>query len=114
MKGLARTFAATSLALLAVLAAPAQAQDAYPNRPIRLILGFSPGGISDVLGRTLANKVSASIGQPIVVENKPGAGSNLAADFVAKSPPDGYTIWLQDMTAHAINATMYKKPPFHQ
>lgn len=112
MNRLRRSLVAVSLALAVAGAAPAQAQDNYPNRPIRLILGFSPGGISDVLGRTLAVKVSASIGQPIVVENKPGAGSNLAADYVAKSPPDGYTIWLQDMTAHAINATMYKKLPF--
>jgi tripartite-type tricarboxylate transporter receptor subunit TctC len=112
MNRLTRTLAVSSLAFLAASSSSAQAQDAYPNHPIRLILGFSPGGISDVLGRTLANKVSQSIGQTIVVENKPGAGSNLAADFVAKSPPDGYTIWLQDMTAHAINATMYKKLAF--
>jgi tripartite-type tricarboxylate transporter receptor subunit TctC len=110
MNRLRRSLVAVSLAL--AVAGVAHAQDAYPNRPIRLILGFSPGGISDVLGRTLAAKVSTSIGQTIIVENKPGAGSNLAADFVAKSPPDGYTIWLQDMTAHAINATMYKKLPF--
>ena len=112
MNPVSRALAVASLAVLSASAGSALAQDAYPNRPIRLILGFSPGGISDVLGRTLANKASTSIGQPIVVENKPGAGSNLAADFVAKSPPDGYTIWLQDMTAHAINATMYKKLPF--
>jgi tripartite-type tricarboxylate transporter receptor subunit TctC len=112
MNVLRRSIVAVSLALAVGTAGPVFAQDAYPNKPIRLILGFSPGGISDVLGRTLAAKVSASIGQTIIVDNKPGAGSNLAADFVAKSAPDGYTIWLQDMTAHAINATMYKKLPF--
>ena len=96
-----------------LLGAPAlHAQDAYPTKPIRMILGFSAGGISDVLGRTLAARISNSIGQQIVVENKPGAGGTLAADAVAKSAPDGYTIWLQDMTAHAINATMYRKLPY--
>jgi tripartite-type tricarboxylate transporter receptor subunit TctC len=79
---------------------------------VRLILGFSAGGISDVLGRALAARISPSLGQQMIVENKPGAGSTIAADFVARSAPDGYTIWLQDMTAHAINATMYQKLPY--
>ena len=103
----------TAIIAIGTLGAPAlHAQDAYPSKPIRMILGFSAGGISDVLGRTLAQKISTSLGQQIVVENKPGAGGTVAADLVAKSPPDGYTIWLQDMTAHAINATMYKKLPY--
>ena len=103
----------TAIVAIGTLGAPAlHAQDAYPSKPIRMILGFSAGGISDVLGRTLAQKISTSLGQQIVVENKPGAGGTVAADLVAKSPPDGYTIWLQDMTAHAINATMYKKLPY--
>jgi tripartite-type tricarboxylate transporter receptor subunit TctC len=112
MNKLRRSFVVGSVALGALCAPWAQAQDAYPNKPIRMILGFSAGGISDVLGRTLAAKISSSIGQQIVVENKPGAGGTVAADMVAKSAPDGYTIWLQDMTAHAINATMYRKLPY--
>lgn len=88
------------------------AQEPYPSRPIRLILGFAAGGISDVLGRTLAAKMSPALGQPIIVENKPGGGSTIAADFVAKSPPDGHTVWLQDITSHAINASLYKKLTF--
>jgi len=112
MNPVRRNLIATAIVIGTLLAAPARAQDAYPTKPIRLILGFSAGGISDVLGRALAAKISSSIGQQIIVENKPGAGSTLAADFVAKSAPDGYTIWLQDMTAHAINATMYKRLPY--
>jgi tripartite-type tricarboxylate transporter receptor subunit TctC len=109
MKRLRRSVVVGVVASGCLFAPALHAQDAYPTKPIRMILGFSAGGISDVLGRTLAAKISNSIGQQIVVENKPGAGGTVAADLVAKSPPDGYTIWLQDMTAHAINATMYKK-----
>ena len=112
MNTLRRSLVAGALALGVIAAPVASGQDAYPSKPIRMVLGFSAGGISDVLGRTLAAKISQSIGQQIVVENKPGAGGTVAADLVAKSPPDGYTIWLQDMTAHAINATMYRKLPY--
>jgi tripartite-type tricarboxylate transporter receptor subunit TctC len=112
MNSFRRSLVAGAVAL-GLLGVPlAHAQDAYPSKPIRMVLGFSAGGISDVLGRTLAAKISSSLGQQIVVENKPGAGGTVAADLVAKSPPDGYTIWLQDMTAHAINATMYRKLPY--
>lgn len=96
------TFASTSVS----------AQGAYPNRPIRLIVAFAAGGVSDVIARALAAKLSNTIGQPVVVENKPGAASTLAGDFVAKSAADGYTIWLQDITSHSINATLYSKLPF--
>jgi tripartite-type tricarboxylate transporter receptor subunit TctC len=106
-----RTVFAAFLSLLA--AAPAAAQDAYPSKPIRLVLGFAPGGISDVLGRALAVRLSQTIGQQIIVENRPGAGGSLAAGFVAKSAPDGYTIWLQDMTSHAINQSLYSNLPYH-
>ena len=112
MNRLRRSFVVGSVAIAALSAAPLHAQDSYPSKPIRMILGFSAGGISDVLGRTLAAKISTSLGQQIIVENKPGAGGTVAADLVAKSAPDGYTIWLQDMTAHAINATMYRKLPY--
>ncbi len=112
MNMLCRSLIAISIALGATGPAFVQAQAQYPAKPIRLILSFEAGGISDVLGRTLAAKVSSSIGEQIVVENKPGAGSTLAANYVAKSAPDGYTIWLQDMTAQAINATMYRRLPY--
>jgi tripartite-type tricarboxylate transporter receptor subunit TctC len=99
-------------AALVVAAAPAIAQSDYPTKPIRLVVGFSAGGISDVLARALAAKMSQTIGQQVIVENKPGAGTTIAGDFIAKAAPDGYTIWLQDITTHAINATLYPKLPY--
>jgi tripartite-type tricarboxylate transporter receptor subunit TctC len=104
-----RILAAAGIFLAVAFAAPVHAQDGYPNKPIHMILGFAPGGISDVLGRSLAQRLSSQLGQQVVVENKPGAGGSIAAAYVASAAPDGYTIWLQDMTSHAINATMYSK-----
>jgi tripartite-type tricarboxylate transporter receptor subunit TctC len=91
---------------------PAHAQSDYPARPIKMVVGFAAGGISDVLGRAIAAKMTTTIGQPVVVENKPGAGTTIAGDAVAKAAPDGYTIWLQDITSHAINASLYTKLPY--
>jgi tripartite-type tricarboxylate transporter receptor subunit TctC len=77
-----------------------------------MVVGFAPGGISDVLARSLAAKLSTQMGQAVIVENKPGAGTTIAGESVAKAAPDGYTIWLQDVTTHAINATLYPKLPY--
>ena len=68
------------------------AAQTYPNRPIRMIVPFPPGGAADILARLIGNKVAEQVGQPLVVENRPGAGGTLGADAAAKSPPDGYTI----------------------
>jgi tripartite-type tricarboxylate transporter receptor subunit TctC len=87
-------------------------QGDYPNRPVRLVVGFAAGGISDVLGRAIAIPLSKQLGQQVIVENKPGAGTTIAADFTVKSAPDGYTLWLQDITTHAINANLYSKLPY--
>ena len=97
---------------LALASAQALAQVDYPKQPIRMVVGFTPGGISDVLARALAARLSTQVGQAVIVENKPGAGTTIAGDFVAKAAPDGYTIWLQDVTTHAINATLYPKLPY--
>ena len=105
-------FAILSLGTFTGVVTQAQDVSSYPNKPIRLIVGFSAGGISDVLGRALAAKLSNVTGQGVIVENKPGAGTTIAADFVSKSTPDGYTLFLQDMTTHAINVGLYKNLPY--
>lgn len=85
--------------------------DDYPSKPIKLLVGASPGGTTDAMARAIAQPLSASLGKPVLVENRPGAGGNLAADAVAKSTPDGYTL-LVSFTSHTINATLYPKLPF--
>ena len=89
---------------------PRQAEN-YPSRPIKLLVGASAGGTTDTMARAIAQPLSASLGQPVLVENRPGAGGNLAADAVAKAAPDGYTL-LVSFTSHTINATLYPKLPF--
>lgn len=90
----------------------AQAQADYPAKPVRLIAGFAPGGITDVLARTVAERLTANLGRQFVVENRPGAGTQIACELVAKSPADGYTLLFQDVTTHAINVTYFKKLPY--
>ena len=91
---------------------PVWGQSDYPSKPVRMVVGFAAGGISDVLGRAIAIPLSKQLGQQVIVENKPGAGTTIAGDFIAKSAPDGYNIWLQDITTHAINNTLYPKLPY--
>src|SRR5690349_12930475 len=103
---------ATGLAvLLAVAGASAVAQQAYPNRPVKLIVPFAPGGFTDVVARILGQKMSAALGQQFIVENKAGAGSSIGSDFVAKSPPDGYTLLMVSST-HVISPWIYKNLPY--
>ena len=99
------------LILIAVSMVNASAQT-YPQRPIRLVVGFTPGGGVDINARLLAGKLSEILGQQVVVENKPGAGTNIANEFVAKAAPDGYTL-LINTAAVAINMSLYKNPPFN-
>jgi len=100
------------LALLAsAMAFPAGAQ-AYPSRPVKLVVPFPPGGSLDITGRLIAQRLSEMWGQAVVVENKPGAGGNIGADFVAKSPSDGYTILLGALSTHAVNPNLYAKMPY--
>src|SRR5688572_16291501 len=95
-----------------LVSANALAQADYPNKPVRLVVGFAAGGISDVLGRAISIPLSKQLGQQVIVENKPGAGTTIAGDFTVRSAPDGYTLWLQDITTHAINANLYSKLPY--
>ena len=94
-----------------VTAGPAGAQQ-YPTRPVRVVVPFPPGGISDGLARVIVQHLSTTQGQQFVVDNRPGAGTTLAAAAVAKSPADGYTLYFTDVTTHAINASLYSKLPF--
>ena len=94
-----------------LMATAASAQDNYPSRPVRLVHGFAAGGNADVFARLVANELTRSLGQPVVVEPRPGAGGNVASGFVAKSPPDGYTIQLM-VGGHTVSAALYKSLPF--
>ncbi|MDH3436351.1 MAG: tripartite tricarboxylate transporter substrate binding protein [Betaproteobacteria bacterium] len=97
-------------ALFASLAVPAGAQN-YPTRPVRMVVPFSPGGGSDITGRILATGLSETLGQTIVVDNRPGAGSTLGWNIVSQSTPDGYTTLLGNISA-AFNTALYKKLPY--
>ena len=86
----------------------AAAQSGYPSKPIRFVLGQSPGGGTDILTRIFAQKLSDSLGEQVVVDNRPGAGGNIGAEFAARSAPDGYTIFMVS-APHAIAPSLYKK-----
>ena len=106
--------AATGAAFLAASAgATAQPEAAaYPARPIRIVVTFTPGGAPDILARLIGERLAVSWGQPVIVENKPGAGGNTGADFVAKSPADGYTLVVGTVGTHSINGALYARMPY--
>jgi tripartite-type tricarboxylate transporter receptor subunit TctC len=93
---------------LALYASAASAQ-AYPSRPLRLIVPFAPGGAVDIIGRLMADAVSRSLGQPVVVENRPGAGAAIGAEAVARSAPDGYTLLIGTSSTHGVNSAVNPK-----
>ncbi len=97
--------------MLAICALPAGAQSAYPNKPIRVYVGYAAGGAVDIVARAVGQKIGAALGQPVLVENKPGAGSNIAIKAAIESPADGYTLLL---AANALTANMalFQPPPF--
>ena len=99
------------VALLLVAALPSIAQT-FPAKPLRLVVPFPPGGPLDVVGRLIAQQLGERWGQNVVVENKPGAGGNIGADFVAKSTPDGYTVVMGALSTHAVNPSLYSKMPY--
>jgi len=91
--------------------APAAAQQ-YPTRPVRFVLGFAPGGASDTMARTVGTRLSEGLGQPVVIDNRAGAGGNIAAEIVARSQPDGYTMLLGNNGILAVNVSLYPKLAF--
>jgi tripartite-type tricarboxylate transporter receptor subunit TctC len=98
--------------LLLLTAASSFAQSQYPSKTIRFVAGFPPGGIVDILARTLAEKMSEGLGQQVIVDNRPGATGTIAHNLVAKSPPDGYTILMTAPTSHAIVSVMNAPLPY--
>ncbi|MGZ5175437.1 MAG: tripartite tricarboxylate transporter substrate-binding protein, partial [Burkholderiales bacterium] len=101
-----------ALAVFGLGASNAQSAETFPSKPIRLIVPFPPGGLSDGLARLIGQNIAQEWGQQVIVENRPGAGTTLAADIVAKSPADGYTLFFQDVTTHGINAGLYRSLPY--
>ena len=102
---------ATALAI-AGLTQPALGQDAYPNKPVKIVIGFGPGSGTDIMARMLAEELRVALGQPFVVDNKPGASAQIAASSVAKSPADGYTLFFTSNSSHSVNPHMFKKLPY--
>ncbi len=98
-------------ALLFASACTAAAQP-YPSKPVRLVVPFPAGGIADLYGRLLGNRIAELWGQPVVIENRTGAGGNIGADVVAKSPPDGYTLVTGSIGTHAVNVSLFSKMPY--
>jgi tripartite-type tricarboxylate transporter receptor subunit TctC len=96
------------LVALAAFAATAALAQPYPNKSIKLIVPYPPGGATDVIGRVMAQRLSTALGQQVVVDNRGGAGGNIGAEAVAKSPPDGYTLLMGALTSHSIMATLEK------
>lgn len=100
------------LAVPALAAGAAQAQTTYPDKPVRLVIPFVAGGGTSVIGRLFAQYMQPELGQPLVIDNRPGAGGNLAAEHVARSAPDGYTLFYGTLGILAINPALYRTVPF--
>jgi len=111
-RSLTRIFALL-LATAATWPAATLAQSpSFPNKPVRIVVPFPPGGPLDAAGRAIAQKLSEAWGQSVVVDNRPGAGGNIGADLVAKSPPDGYTVVMGALSTHAVNPSLYPSMPY--
>src|SRR5512138_2350529 len=108
---LQRAFASFVTVAALVGAATASAQT-YPSKPIKVVSPFPPGGPSDTIARVLSGRINTALGQPLVVEYKAGAAGNIGTDFVAKSPPDGYTLLMGIDTPFTVNPTLYPSMPF--
>jgi len=112
MRRLVAALAVLSIALAAFLAPPASLAQSWPDRPIRLIAPFPAGGLADVIARAVGAELAKTLGQPVIVENRAGAGGNVGADFVAKSAPDGYTLMMASAGILTANQHLYSRMPF--
>jgi tripartite-type tricarboxylate transporter receptor subunit TctC len=99
-------------ALALTLLGPRARADDFPNRPIRIVVPWAPGGVADIVARLIGDRLGAQIGQPVIVENKPGASGVIGTDFVAKSPPDGYTLVLITASTHAMGPSVTTNNPY--
>jgi tripartite-type tricarboxylate transporter receptor subunit TctC len=99
-------------ALAALTAATLVSAQSYPTKPIKLVVPFPPAGSTDISARAMAGKLGERLGQPVIIENKPGAGGNIGSDMVAKAPADGYTLLVGTVGTHAINSSLYSKMPY--
>ncbi|HSQ05161.1 MAG TPA: tripartite tricarboxylate transporter substrate-binding protein, partial [Burkholderiales bacterium] len=104
-------FAVQVLLLVCGIAAVVQAQP-YPAKPVRMIVGFTPGGATDIISRILGQQLTESFGKPVVIENRPGASGMIGAELVARAQPDGYTLYMASQTTHAVAPYMYAKAPY--
>ena len=111
--GLWRCCVGAGLLLVASLVAPATAQSVYPARPIKLVVPYPPGALTDLLARAIGERLGAALKEPVIVDNKPGAATLVGAEFVAKQPPDGYTLLMATSTTLGISPAMYKPSPIN-
>src|SRR5437588_8766854 len=108
-----KTIAMLIAAVMLPMAIPASAQaPTYPDKPIRIVVPFPVGGVADTFGREIGRKLTELWGQPVIIDNRPGAGGNIGADIVAKSPPDGYTLVIGNIGTHAVNVSLLPTMPF--
>src|SRR5947207_9175197 len=99
-------------ALVLLLATTAAFAQSYPNKPIRILIAQAPGSATDVISRVVGNKLSEGLGQPVVIEAKPGAGGALGTEAAARSAPDGYTLFMANNSTHGSNPALYPKLPY--
>lgn len=104
-------FSVVAAAAVSMTATAVMAQQ-YPSKPVRIVVTLGPGSAGDLLSRLLAEPLGRGLGQSVIVDNRPGAGGNVAAAIVAKSPPDGYNLFLTTISTHGINPTLYSSLPF--
>lgn len=107
-----RSLVCASVAAFAMALATDASAQSYPDRPVRIVNPWAPGGTADILARAIADKLPAALGQPVIVENKPGASGNIGSDQVVKAKPDGYTLLVGTMSTHTMNPALFKSMPF--